>query len=740
MPSRIDLVDPGPDGEALAAGLRAAGFDVALRAMPEVPRTQADVLVLAGDAPSALETLRALRDDGASPDTPVVLLGTPLGTAHRGEGGAGFGAQAVLLRPIALGALVDTLGRVLAAPEEPGSDTSQHRIRGERTLELEARTGESVLRGVYAARVDEDEVARDDDELPALASVAPMIPMTPWKHERTPSTAAGSTAAGSTAGGSTSGGEPGSSAGVIRGPTAAISERLRLLLEAADRRVFPGRPPVDLSLPGGDEPAIELVPAHLLETDDFAVEPVAAPQSDDDPIDAFTFVGGPVLPSGSSAHVAELPPPPRTPGASEPPAPPEGDEAPPPKTAPGTPTSLSKRPPPRREPTVPPRSSPPSEAPGTGVHAARRTSAAPAVQEREWPSEDSVLGRATPEGGRRGSLGDGGALRLLLRVAELRLDAHAVITPSSGEGLSMTLVAGEVARTDTPVARATAAILRRRGASVGLADDEASAIRVLDDAQERGAITRFERTRAQREAQLERLRAIVALERGSFVLTRLEPNELPPPAPSPFGAPLRIALLDAARRGIDASRARAVLGGLVTLRRGPRFDALAIEGLIAPELAELLVQHEGASPERLVAAAPDEPGLHGALCAFVAAGALVTQPALELDPARDEHRRLARRLVEEAARTAEDADYFTILGVAHDATARDLDRAHTARRDQLLALALEDLDLSALEPFRRAALESLEEAYRVLSDARWREAYARALSHTDRLATTVGEH
>ncbi|AKF04520.1 hypothetical protein [Sandaracinus amylolyticus] len=725
MPSRIDLVDPGPDGEALAAGLRAAGFDVALRAMPEVPRTQADALVLAGDAPSALETLRALRDDGVSPDTPVVLLGTPLGTAHRGEGGAGFGAQAVLLRPIALGALVDTLSRVLAPPEEPGSDTSQHRARGERTLELEARTGESI----YPRDLDAREVGRDDDELPALASVAPMIPMTPWRQERTPSSSSGSTSSGGTTG-------DGSSAGVIRGPTAAISERLRLLLEAADRRVFPGRPPVDLSLPGGDEPAIELVPAHLLEGDDFTAPPVATQQSDDDPIDAFTFVGGPVLPSASGL-IAELPPPPRAPSASEPPPVPDGEDAPPPKTAPGTPTSLSKRPPPRREPTVPPRA---SEPPGTGVHSRRVSSMAPMMPEREWPAEDSVLGRATPEGGRRGALGDGGALRLLLRIAELRLDAQVTITPSSGEALAMTLVAGEVARIETPVARGAAAILRRRGAGVGLADDEASAVRALDDAQERGAITRFERARAMREAHLERLRAVVALERGSFVLTRLEPNELPPPAPSPLGAPLRLALLDAARRGLDASRARAVLGGLVTLRRGPRFDALAIEGLIAPELAELLAQHEGASPERLVAAAPDEPGLHGVVCALVAAGALVAQPALELDVARDEHRRLARRLIEEAARTAEDADYFTILGVAHDATARDLDRAHTARRDQLLALALEDLDLSSLEALRRGALESLEEAYRVLSDPRWREAYARALSHTERLATTVGEH
>jgi hypothetical protein len=869
VPARIDLVDPGPEGAVLAGALRAAGFEIAIRTLHDVPRTRADALVLAGDAEGALEALRKLRDDGVAPDTPVLLVGTPEGTSHLGEG-PGFGAQAVFLRPTPLGRLADAIRRIVEArpsatsPGRPISDRIASVIHGD------SREPTMQLPGTGIG-------ARDVDGLPPVLAVA-VERGTPTGAPGSSSSGASSSSSSSSSPSSSSSSSPSASSippssssfqlpgertpasdsplrGGIRGPAASLSDRLRELLIAADRRAFPLRPPIDLSLPAGEDSADELVPNELLERDEIAFDP----PPEDDPIDAFTFVGGPALPSAASISEAGER------GSSEG----GDDEEPAPRTSPGTPTSMSRRPsampsippppltssasererelenddapsplPPRGDPE--PRPSPSStgvhylpeprlpeprlpeprlpeprlpeprlpeprlpeprertdarEGLETGERSEARASERPERSEprgggaagegdsrgadegslepraptetrarartpapqtsgglstatgSDWPEGDTVLGRASPEGGRRGTLADGGALRLLLRLADLGLDARLTITSSIRDTIAMTIVGGELAALEGPVALRATEILRRRGTAIVPAHDEVSARRALEDAIDRGALSTFARDRALREGREALLGELIVASRANFTLARLAIEERARPIRPLLSAPLGVAVLEAARIAIDHDRARAILGGSVAIRRDARFDEST--RALPHEIVELLVRRDGDPLERLLAEAPDAPGLAGTICALVATRALQAIPIAAPELPAPDRARHAKRLLEDLTRTAEDGDYFSILGVAPDASDADIARTHTTRSTQLAALALDELGIEELEPLRRSALAALSEAYRVLSVPRWRAAYAEALfpspssppGPSTRLAGPTAEH
>jgi hypothetical protein len=756
---RIDLCDPGPEGPALAAGLRAAGYEVIFRSVAEVPQTSANALLLAGDAEGALTALRTLRDDGRAPDTPVILLGTPPGADHRGEGQPGFGAEAVFLRPVSLPRLLETLARMLGGSGAPCSEASSPR---EHTVGLGAH-GESEGPGRSDVRPERTvQLSEAGFKLPHhvvdAGSRAPSSRPPPTTPVQAPPSGPLSSVIESSAA---------SSSGPVRRPIAAISERLSKLLADADRRVFPGHPPIDLSLPGSDEPAAVLVPNDILEPDDPSIDEIP----DEDPIDAITYFGGPVMPS--LVGMSELP---ESRGIAEQPS--KHDEAIPHETSPGTPSSGGRRAA-NRSPGPPvatggdlrsevfesprPRSQPfgdevsPEEVPleygarndekvtsqSTGVQAARLrppSTAPPATTARaQWPEEDSVLGRSTPDGGRRGVLGAGGALRLLFRIAELRLDARVSITPADGEPVTVVFSEGEVLAIEGPIASRAAELLRRRGARLGPADDEGAAVRALEHAVRSGAISPYARDRALREARERLIAEVVAWPKASFSVVRLDHAERPERGLSLFGAPLRAVLLEASR-ALDPGLARSILGVPAVIRLGPRFGELAETGSIPPELALLLQRCEGAPLDRLIEEAPDEPGLLGLLCGLAAADAIRVHPLPAPEPSATDRARYARRLIEDASRLATEGDYFTILGVAPDAGDRDIERTFALRSAQFAALPLDELGLSELESERRLILAALEEAHRVLRVVRWREAYRAALSAASHLAAPAQEH
>src|SRR5690606_10112069 len=300
------------------------------------------------------------------------------------------------------------------------------------------------------------------------------------------------------------------------------------------------------------------------------------------------------------------------------------------------------------------------------------------VETVEWPADDTVLGRASPDGTRRGTLGRGGALRLLWRIAALGLDGILEIEQDGAPLVRMTFLSGELRAIDGPVATLALEALRRRGRAVEAPADEAGAEAVLNRRVADGSLARFARDRRLREAPGQPVRALLRAPRATFTLRRLEdtqPGRLLARTRA-LSRPLRAALVDAARTTLDVREVRELLGpDPVALALGPEREAAFAAAELPFELVELLVRMEGRSLEDILAAAPTEPGLAGVLYALVAGDALVPAPLPEDAPPPPEAQKAVRALVEAAAELAEDGDYFAILGASRDALPLDLERA-----------------------------------------------------------------
>lgn len=256
---RIALLEPGSDGLALAALLRGAGFDVELGSIDQIIHLSADALVLAGDGPGALAALRALRDDGARPDMPVVLVGVPEGTPPRAPGPA-FGADWAIARDDVDRELVSAVRGVVA---RTGPQSERPGLR-EHTLELSERSQVSAVHE-GGARDQGAELGASEGDPPSGEIVVP------GRHARTSDPALRPAALVDSA-----------SAEIAF--DAEVSPALAALLLAADRRVFPHLPPIDPGLPRGEKSARELVPESLLWG-------AAAEQDEEPALEALTFVG-----------------------------------------------------------------------------------------------------------------------------------------------------------------------------------------------------------------------------------------------------------------------------------------------------------------------------------------------------------------------------------------------------------------------------------------------------------------
>lgn len=229
--------------------LRDGALDVTPCELSQLSDTTADVVVLAGDAPGALEALRRLRDDGPRPDVPVVLVGAPPGLEPRSDGPA-FGAEWALSRDVAPDRLVRVVREVAARAVVLGAPRG-HR---ERTLDLGR---------------DESQVARVRENEDGSRSVGRISDVAP-AHE------------------------PGSGEIALRAP---ISLELEAILRAGAARALPNAIDVDVSLPAGEDAARDLVPDEFIAVAHLALD-------DEEPAaDSLTFVGGPApLPESRSSR------------------------------------------------------------------------------------------------------------------------------------------------------------------------------------------------------------------------------------------------------------------------------------------------------------------------------------------------------------------------------------------------------------------------------------------------------
>ncbi len=665
---RIDVVDPGSERLAIVAALVGAGFDVATAELRDVDKTRADLLVLAADAPGALAMLRRLRDDGRRPDVPVILLGTPEGTTPIPEGPA-FGAELVLPRPIDEERLVLGARRLLRDLRDHSSNVERV---PEHTLELRERDAAEERddpSGVSAIRsMGEPSERAERDSAPAPRASSPPQPTGVSQVERRSEAPVSVVTTGS---GSS---QISSTADFAQAP---ISDALRALLIAADRRVFPGLAAIDVSIPAGEASARELVPDDLFDD--------ASPEGEGE--DEGLFVVAP-LSSVLGASVSSAPPRVHRP-ASEPPA--ERDK----KTSPGTPLSLGqgyKIPNP-----LPPRIEPIAAVP-----------------------DDEALGPLDAAGARRLPLAPGAMMRAIATLVLSRASTRAIVT-SPALDVELTFSRGELAKIEGPVARAALARLGRA------ASDEASARARLSMLVERGELTTAGELLAIARGERDVLCRVLLLAEGEAVFHATRDEDLP----SRLGSSGRVIgqLVSSIRGHGEVLALLAPIGPRGRLEPTRALGGTAAAFGVSADVSRFFeTADEGLSRLDLARAARLAPEIAGVAALLTAAGALTVAPGPAESTAVDA--RIAEQIVREHAARADDADYFTLLGVAHGASGDEIASAHERRQALLAALPLDEIGLGSLEPLRTSALAALDEALEVLGDRGLREAYARALSGT----------
>lgn len=672
---RIDVADPGSERLAIVAALVSAGFEVQAVELGDVDKTRASLLVLAADAPDALTMLRRLRDDGRRPDVPVVLLGTPDGAAPIPEG-PGFGAELVLPRPVDEERLVEGVKRLL---REHRPERSMVDRVPEHTLELRERdpgdgerddpSGVSAIRSMDA---DADSATSDRPERRSAPAPRPSSPPQPTgvsqieRRSEIPlsviTTGSGSSQISST----------------DMGAQAPISDSLRALLSAADRRVFPGLAAIDVSIPAGEASARELVPDDLFDD--------AGPESEGE--DEGLFVVAPhaslLGASGSSAPPARQL---RRP-SSEPPA--EREK----KTSPGTPLSLGqgiKLPNP-----LPPR----APAPLALV------------------PDDEALGPVDAAGVRRLAIAPGAMLRALSALVLGRSSTRAIVTAPALE-VELTFSRGELAKIEGPAARMALARLGRS------APDEASARARLTTLVERGELSPSTEALALARGERDLLARVAMLEVGEAVFHATRDEDLPARLGSTGRVLGQVVAELRGRRAIDTLLATIGAHGRVEPTRALGGAAAAF-GLSADFTRFFEAAEEGITRLELARAARIAPELPSLAALLLSAGALSVTPGraegVQLDA------RAVEQVVREHAARADDADYFTLLGVSETATDAEIAAAHDGRATMLASLPLDELGLGSLTPLRSTALAALDEAAEVLGRPSLRAAYARAIS------------
>jgi hypothetical protein len=712
---RVDVWDPSAEGPWIVERLRQEGFEVRSVALADTVLTRADLVLIAGDADGALAALKLLRDEGMHGAVPVILIGVPDGMDHHGEGPA-FGADAVLARPIEFGPLLSCAHRLLKRRHSESSELPRGAAPVERTQRLASSESEPDSSQVFEVRTPPESIEswRPREPTLELDRGAPSRESRPSSSVRSASSipARPSTSPSRTPPPTGPGSRPGTGPFGTDAPEpvippearAELSPWLAELLHAADRRVFPDHPALALHFPAANEPPEVLIPQELFEASSFRIdEPVV-----EDPIDAFTYVGGPAVPS------------PRESAAPVPPS--------------DAPRSLRERPTSPETPNKIQRAEPPSAGTWDGEEDEERSatgSRADAAEIQPVRSLDESLGPVGDDGVRRGVLEPAGLLRVAWAIAGAQLDCAVALECEGGLALDLTFSSGELRGIEGPIAQRALESLRRRGRASESPPGEAAARAALDRRVELGELSRYERDRALREAREDVFADAIASPRSSHAIRALEETE-PGRTRSRTRAlsrPIRAALVSAARRALGSDQVRSLLGPrALGIALGPEREVALELAEIDAELIDLLLRMEGRSLAEIEAAAPTEPGLAGAIYALIAGGALVPcEPPAGAEPP-PEARAAVRALIENAARAARESDYFAILGVARSARDAEIERAHGARRDELSALPLGVLGLTPLEAARADAIAALDEAYRALRDAERRARYAAALA------------
>ena len=670
--------------------------------------SRADAIVLRGDAPGALAVLRSFRDDAERPATPVVMLGTPEGTGPAMEG-PGFGADLVLPSDASPRRVLEGLRNVVARSAPLPTDE-----RGpERTLEL-SRVGD--WRAPAADRhgaVGEVSVVIAAEKSAVFASEAE-IPGVPREGRRRSVSSQDIVIPPGT--GSSPGSSPGTGAGTSQLLAfASISDSLRQLLYDGDRRMFPNKPPIDVSIPRGEELANQLIPDEFLEVVPLAFDEPDRNEADltfvgvgvprgDEPLRPRVISDAPRVGANGSVHPPSLPPPP------------VDEEERIPRTSPGTPTSMSRRPPEAFE----------------------------TRSKVEGPEPRPQLGFPGPKSvpppksiANAGEIGPLGAIGVVGLLARGRLDATVMLRVDR-KPAGLKFLRGELVGTSGEGFREL-----RRNALHRLLEAQLGKGRAVEAMQ--GEPT-FLTQRASRMADEQALGELLVRAEGIYSVSAIDARNTESSArltqraflPTLFELARTHVKSDAVERffalgPVDAASTPFLRLSRITLTQEPHLEAL-LSSVEAPRELGWLLQSETATEATslgtLLSRAPSEAGLVGAVFTLVQLGGLAARTS-EVMPSSLAHTDLdaqAEQAIRLLRERADRADYFQILGLPRDCEGHAVDEALARLTRELLAWPLADLGLSRLEPDRLRILSTLREAHEVLVHARHRAVYAEALS------------
>ncbi|MEO0326118.1 MAG: hypothetical protein AAF447_24430, partial [Myxococcota bacterium] len=283
-----------------------------------------------------------------------------------------------------------------------------------------------------------------------------------------------------------------------------------------------------------------------------------------------------------------------------------------------------------------------------------------------------------------------------------------------------------------PVALRAASELRARGLLALVPADEAAAQDLLERAVEEGDLDAFAVDQTRRRAAEALLAEAVAAPEARYVLA----GDAAPSSPAArqaarwLGRRWLSAAVEGARRRLGREDARRGLAFRddAALVLDARLRARAAQVGLEAELVRAFERHAGDSVGAFLDALPPEAGGPGALLALGAAG--VIRFGGRVGGGGSGFRlEAARARLDRVSAAVAVGDYFALLEVSREASAREVEAAHARLTAGLRRLALAALGLEHREGERQEALAVLDEARDVLLDARLRALYAEALEH-----------
>ena len=345
---------------------------------------------------------------------------------------------------------------------------------------------------------------------------------------------------------------------------------------------------------------------------------------------------------------------------------------------------------------------------------------------RTVPERVGSAARSTVTGSdiaHEGMLPPAGAIRVLWQAHDAAEPVRLRFEVAGGPHVELVVARGQVVELDGPVHLEVTRALRAEGALLREPTNEGDAREALEDDVRRGRLARFDlerRIRRAREALLANL--IVAPE-----LRFVSQPASEAPTRRVLAVPLMAFVCERARRSVrieDCLR-WLTLDASAKMQLESVFERRASEASLEPEVVQLFEEAADRALGSLFAGVHASAGLAGVALTLASGDALrFSGQADDFDLQAER----AREHIQRAHAKAEEGTYFELLGVAPEATGRDIEHAHRQRTRELVSLDLTFLGLEELEDLRRETLVALDEAAAILANARLRQAYAAALN------------